>query len=102
MLRRRRSLSYRIVYRRTFDNYRRFLVARKVCNRGLIDPASCIDVDCIYNLRTGLALSSGRMLGLILSSWREQKTSVGCESQSAKKRRQSLICVEVCIPDPEA
>ena len=53
---------------------------------GFIDAASGIDVDGIYGFRQHLrGFIRPTMLRLVLSSWREEETSIWREGQSAEE-----------------
>jgi hypothetical protein len=65
-----------------------------MCDWGLVDPTSSVNIHRIYDFIGGLAaLCSRRILTLILSSWCEQEAPIGGKGQSPKERSKSLICV---------
>lgn len=51
-------------------------MARKVSDGRSIQTSSCIDVDSVDDLVGALAAIRSWMRRLVLSSWREQQTSV--------------------------
>ena len=70
-------------------------------DRGLIDPASCVYVDCVDDFVQRLS-GFVRLLGLVLTCWREEETAIRCEGQSAKERLECIVGVDMCVFDSES
>lgn len=103
MLRGRRVLSCCVVNRRALHNHGRLLVTRKMCDWGLVDSTSSVDVNCVDDLIYCLCcLLQSLLLCLVLTGRCEKETSIGSEGQASKEGLQGIIGVDARILDPKA
>lgn len=78
-------------------------MSRKMCYWGLVDPASCVDIDGVYYLvRRPVAFVLSGMRDRVLPSWSKQETSILSERQPPEERGQGFISVDVCVLDSQS
>lgn len=72
-------------------------------NRGLVDPASCVDIDSVdYLVRCPMALVLTGMRDGVLPSRGEQKASILSERQPPEERGEGFIGVYVRVLDSQS
>ena len=92
-----------IVHWRAFHSDRRFLVARQVSNRRLVESRSRVNINSVDNVvRRFGSICAKRVRGLVLTRWREEKAAVRCKCESSKEGGASFIGVNVGVLDSES
>ena len=72
---------------------------REMRDGRFVDPATCVDIYCVDDLKGWLRCGVSLMLGLELTGGREQQAAIRREGEAPEEGRQGFVSIEVGILD---
>lgn len=72
-------------------------MARQIRDRRLVQPSSGVDVDGVCNVFSRFSVVDGRMDSFVLTSWREEQTTIWSKGQTPEERCEGFVEVDGCI-----